>query len=136
MSVLSDTGDYLPLANHRIGACLVLSLSYNRSGSGSDECTQWNLFMSDPFSQMILQPFPMTFAGFIRLEQFREPLSSQISQHTIGTPSAVFVICLRRLHVLACLSTLVGNNNIMEMDLDLEKTHHIFLNHSNLLVTD
>lgn len=39
--------------------------------------------MNDPFSQMILQPFPMTFAGFVRLEQFRESLSSQISQHTI-----------------------------------------------------
>lgn len=32
MSVLSDAGDYLPLTNHWIGACLVLSLSYNRPG--------------------------------------------------------------------------------------------------------
>lgn len=35
--------------------------------------------MNDPFSQMILQPFPMTFAEFIRLELFRESLGSQIS---------------------------------------------------------
>lgn len=118
--MLSDTGDYLSLANHRIGPCVVLFLSYNRPGSVLMNVL--NLFMNDPFSQMILQPFPMTFAGFIRLEQFRESLSSQISQHTIGTPSAVIVICLRRLYVLVCLSPLDGNNNIMEMDLDLQHT--------------
>lgn len=131
--MLSHSGDHLLLTKHWIVVCVVLSLSYNRPGyvlmkaRKMPHITQWCLFMNDPdVTQMILQPFAMTFAEFIRLEWFRESCSSQINRHTFGiaTPSAVFAMCLRRLLVL--VSTLNGNNNIMETDLDL----HINIPHT------